>query len=281
MPKEIKVLDKGFVRTVDVMGNDAAICHAARVSYAAGTKSVSDDRSLIRYLMRHKHLSPFEMCEIKLHVKLPIFVMRQLIRHRTANVNEMSARYSEMPSDFYLPELERIKPQSTKNKQGSDDVGNLKSSVKEAVRNVLSFCQDAAYEAYNKMLESNVARELARINLPVSLYTECYWKCDLRNIFNLLSLRLDSHAQEEFQVYAKAIAEIVKELFPMAYEAFEDYWLHAVTLSRQEVQLMALLLESQNLHERGDEIAILLDTTSRTEVAEFREKLRRFESVAL
>lgn len=233
---EIKVLDKGFVRLVDIMGDDAAIVQAARCSYGDGTKTVNEDRGLIRYLMRHWHTSPFEMVEFKFHIKLPIFVERQLIRHRTANVNEYSSRYSLIQDEFYVPEPERVKAQSKNNKQGSD--GQLDKKYTDAFIAMTKDTSNDAVSYYQESIEMGVARELARINVPVNNYTEMYWKCDLNNIFHLLQLRMDSHAQWEIQQYANAMYELIKPIVPLACEAFEDYRLGAKTFSKQEMALI-------------------------------------------
>lgn len=240
--KEYKCLDKGFIRLIDIMGDDSSIVQAARVSYGLGTKSRSEDRTLLRYLMRHKHTSPFEMVELKFHVKLPIFVARQWIRHRTANVNEYSGRYSEMPDEFYLPDKEQFRTQSEVNRQGRSDE-QIDEHTAEEVRKDFDNIQKYLYEKYQNTLERNVAREIARINLPLSNYTEWYWKIDLHNLFHFLKLRLDWHAQYEIRIYAEKIAEILKELLPMAYEAFEDYELNSVTFSKNE---LTILKESLN-----------------------------------
>lgn len=239
--KEYPCLDKGFVRLVDVMGDDSSIVQAARVSYGSGTKQVHEDRGLIRYLMRHSHTTPFEMVEFKFHVKLPIFIARQWIRHRTASVNEYSGRYSEMSSDFYLPDAEQIRMQSATNKQGSSDVA-VDGMFAERVRSKFDKAQWQANSEYTQLLSTGLARELARINLPVSNYTEWYWKTDLHNLFHFLRLRLDSHAQHEIRVYAMAMAHIVKSIVPIAYEAFEDYILHAGKLSRMELNVLRSLI---------------------------------------
>ncbi len=244
--KEFRVLDKGFVRLIDFMGNDAAIVQAARVSYGKGTKSVSEDKSLIRYLIRNKHTSPFEMVEFKFHVKLPIFVARQWIRHRTANVNEYSGRYSEMKDDFYTPELNQIRPQSNLNKQGRADEP-FSEDKSNSIQKQLSDFQTESFQEYNSLLDEGLARELARINLPVSNYTEWYWKIDLHNLFHFLKLRLDHHAQYEIRVYAEQIAEIVKIAVPLAYSAFEDYVLNAVTFSGAELKTLKQMLSNYEL----------------------------------
>jgi thymidylate synthase (FAD) len=241
--QEIPCLDKGFVRLIDVMGDDSAIVQAARVSYGSGTKKVHEDRGLIRYLMRHLHTTPFEMVEFKFHVKLPIFVARQWIRHRTANVNEYSGRYSEMKDEFYLPAPDQIRAQSTTNKQGrSEDA--FASGEAERIRSMMSTTQDELYAEYQELLGTNLAREIARINLPVSNYTEWYWKIDLHNLFHFLRLRIDPHAQYEIRVYGEAMARIVKAAVPMAYEAFEDYILHAERFSRRELLALRSVLST-------------------------------------
>ena len=209
--------------------DDSAIVQAARVSYGRGTKTKREDRNLIRYLMRMQHTSPFEQCEIKLHVKMPIFVARQWVRHRTASLNEYSGRYSVMPSEFYKPCRMDVMGQGTVNKQGSE--GALSSEVVTTFLDKSTEAARECNEVYLQSIENGVARETARITLPLSVYTEMYWKIDLRNLFHFLSLRLDKHAQWEFRQYAVAIAEIVKDWVPMAWEAFEDFQLRAITLS--------------------------------------------------
>jgi thymidylate synthase (FAD) len=218
----IPCLDKGFIRLVDFMGGDEAIVQAARVSYGKGTKMVSQDRGLIRYLMRHRHTTPLEMVEFKFHCKMPIFVARQWVRHRTANINEYSLRYSEARDEFYIPELDQIHYQSSINKQGraGEDVPE---GLKEKIRTYFQELSSKSYQVYEELNEAGIARELARAILPVNLYTEWYWKNDLHNIMHFLFLRMDDHAQYEIRVYAKAMATIVKEKTPIAYEAFEDY----------------------------------------------------------
>lgn len=239
--KEFPCLDKGFVRLIDVMGDDAAIVQAARVSYGSGTKKVHEDRGLIRYLLRHAHTTPFEMVEFKFHVKLPIFVARQWIRHRTANVNEYSGRYSEMKDEFYVPAPDQVRAQSTSNKQGrSEDAFAPEES--ERIRTMMSDTQDKLYAEYQELLGTDLAREIARINLPVSNYTEWYWKIDLHNLFHFLRLRIDAHAQYEIRVYGEAMAEIVKAVVPAAWEAFEDYLLHARRFSRKELIALRAML---------------------------------------
>ncbi|MEM6662535.1 MAG: FAD-dependent thymidylate synthase [Pseudomonadota bacterium] len=231
--KAIPILDHGFVRVVDYMGDDSAIVQAARVSYGQGTKKVSDDAGLIRYLMRHWHSTPFEMCEIKLHVKLPVFVARQWIRHRTANVNEYSARYSILDREFYIPAPEHLAAQSTVNNQGRGDV--LQGEEAARVLDMLKTDAGRSYDHYEEMLsqdgQQGLARELARMNLPANIYTQWYWKVDLHNLFHFLRLRADPHAQYEIRVYADAMCDLVKAWVPAAYGAFEDYRLNAAHLS--------------------------------------------------
>lgn len=238
-----EVLDHGLIRVIDYMGDDAAICQAARVSYGRGTKAVSDDRGLIRYLMRHWHSTPFEMCEVKFHVKLPVFVARQWIRHRTANVNEYSARYSILDREFYIPAPEQLAAQSTVNNQGRGAV--LEGAEAQRVLDILR--QDAmrAYDHYEDMLtpdpeagKQGLARELARMNLPANVYTQWYWKTDLHNLFHFLRLRADHHAQYEIRVYAQKMCDIVKDWVPHAYAAFEDYRLGGVNLSGRAVEVL-------------------------------------------
>ena len=241
----IACLDHGFVRLIDYMGDDAAIVQAARVSYGKGTKSTSNDRGLLRYLIRNRHTSPFEMNELKLHVKMPIFVARQWIRHRTANVNEISARYSILDNEFYLPAPKDMAVQSKNNKQGRGNV--LDSQQAELALSLLK--QDAlgAYETYEKLLgeEFGLARELARMNLPVNWYTQWYWKIDLHNLLHFLSLRMDPHAQYEIRVFADAIGSLVADWVPLVWEAFQDYRLGGTFLSKQEIEILRLALQGQ------------------------------------
>jgi len=240
------VLDHGFVRVVDYMGDDAAICQAARVSYGKGTKSVQNDEGLIRYLMRHWHSTPFEMCEVKLHVKLPVFVARQWIRHRTANVNEYSARYSILDREFYIPAPEHINAQSVVNNQGRGDV--LQGEDAARVLDILKADSTRAYDNYESMIDEDgigLARELARMNLPANIYTQWYWKVDLHNLFHFLRLRADAHAQYEIRVYADAICEMAADWVPFAFRAFEDYRMGAVTMSAQMVDCLRRMLKGE------------------------------------
>jgi thymidylate synthase (FAD) len=271
-PKFRAVLDHGFVFLVDTMGNDAAITQSARISYGTGTKSVREDRGLIRYLFRHHHTSPIEQCEVKFHIRLPIFVMRQLVRHRTSSLNEYSARYSEMSDEFYVPDASFIQPQSSDNKQGRD--GDMSETSVAGVQWMMETIGAQAYDAYRVLLGDRVghdekypnellydpysesdplldaefpgiARELARAVLPVSYYTEVYWKQNLHNLFHMLKLRTDNHAQHEIRVFAEAMYDLIKPLFPLACEAWEDYMRDAVTLSRMEKNLLRDLLSGK------------------------------------
>jgi len=270
LDKEFPCLNAGFVRLVDYMGGDESIVQAARVSYGKGTKSVNEDRGLIRYLMRHLHTTPFEMVELKFHVKLPIFVARQWIRHRTANVNEYSGRYSVMKDEFYVPEHHAIHFQNLKNKQGrrEDDVP---SELRGRVLDLLISSQGKLYKEYEEMLDSDIARELARINLPLSMYTEWYWKIDLHNLFHFLRLRIDPHAQYEIRVYGEAMAEITKKVAPMAWEAFEDYILKSERFSRLELNVIADELAGKTFTKESVEPKGLKGR----EADEFLEKLKK------
>ncbi len=229
----IPCLDKGFVRLVDSMGNDDAIVQAARVSYGKGTKKVTQDRGLIRYLMRHRHTTPFEMVEFKFHCKMPIFVARQWVRHRTANINEYSLRYSEAQSDFYIPAEKDIHFQSALNKQGRA-AAEVPAELKAKVIQYFQETSQKSFALYQELNEAGIARELARAILPVNIYTEWYWKNDLHNILHFLHLRIDAHAQYEIRVYAEAMARYVKEIVPIAYEAFEDYVLRGMCFTGTE-----------------------------------------------
>ena len=234
------VLDHGFVRVIDYMGDDSAIVQAARVSYGAGTKHVSNDEGLIRYLMRHWHSTPFEMCEVKFHVKLPVFVARQWIRHRTANVNEYSARYSILDREFYIPAPEHLAAQSTVNNQGRGAV--LEGAEAARVLEMLKADADRAYDNYETMLsqdgQQGLARELARMNLPANVYTQWYWKVDLHNLFHFLRLRADAHAQYEIRVYAELMSQLVADWVPIAYAAFADYRMGGVSLSAKGIEVL-------------------------------------------
>lgn len=275
----IPVLDKGFIRIIDYMGDDAAIVQAARVSYGKGTKKVSEDQGLINYLLRHRHTTPFEMCEIKFHVKMPIFVARQWLRHRTANVNEYSARYSVLDREFYVPSPEHIAAQSTINNQGRGDV--LEGRDAERVLDYLKHDAILAYKHYQEMLnfddEGNVideerisvARELARINLPVNFYTQLYWKIDLHNFMHFLSLRADPHAQYEIRVYAEKMLEILKAWVPMTYRAFMEYKMGGTHLSKTAMEVIGRCLNGEDIDQ----------TSSNLTKREWRELLDIFPEI--
>lgn len=251
----IPVLDHGFIRVIDYMGDDAAIVQAARVSYGTGTRKVSEDAGLIRYLMRHAHSTPFEMCEIKYHVKLPIFVARQWIRHRTANVNEYSARYSILDKEFYIPAAESLAAQSLVNHQGRGDV--LEGAQAQRVLDLLREEAERAYRGYQTLLNEDedgsaldpertgLARELARMNLSLNYYTQWYWKIDLHNLMHFLRLRVDSHAQYEIQVYAQAMLDTVRRWVPLASEAFQEYRLGGAHLSATGLSVVRRLLAGE------------------------------------
>ncbi len=254
----IKLLDHGFIRVVDYMGDDHAITQAARVSYGRGTKQISQDRGLIRYLMRHWHTTPFEMCEIKLHVKLPIFVARQWIRHRTANVNEYSARYSILDREFYLPEPANLAAQSQSNRQGRGDVltGAEAARVMELLKNDSETCYAHYMEMMNLDEESDqpldesklgLTRELARMNITVNYYTQWYWKIDLHNLMHFVMLRADPHAQYEIRVYADAILKIMEQWVPHSYESFMDYRMNSVSLSAQMKDVISRMIAGEKV----------------------------------
>lgn len=258
----IPVLDHGFIRVIDYMGDDSAIVQAARVSYGRGTKKLNQDAGLIKYLMRHKHTTPFEMCEIKFHLKMPIFVARQWIRHRTANVNEYSARYSVMDNEFYIPKPEQLAAQSTKNHQGR---GEEKLSEDEIARviEILKGDSEQCYKHYEELMNENasgekldenkkgIARELARMNLPINIYTQWYWKIDLHNLLHFLHLRADSHAQYEIRVFAQAMLDIVRLWVPVAYEAFMDYRVDAVSISGKGKEVIKKMLKGETVDQES------------------------------
>lgn len=244
LDREIRVLDKGFVRLVDYLGGDARIVQAARVSYGSGTKTVREDRGLIHYLMRNEHTSPFEQVILTFHCKMPIFVARQWVRHRTARLNEISGRYSVMQDEFYVPEPEQMRLQSEVNKQGRSDEPIPPEVAAEMIERIAED-QRALYKRYEEILAQGVARELARINLPLSLYTEWYWQIDLHNLFHFLRLRMDEHAQYEIRKYAEAMAICAKAVAPMAYEAFEEHVLNSVRFSHSECKALAAMLDGK------------------------------------
>lgn len=241
LDQELKVLDKGFVRLVDYMGGDQRIVQSARVSYGEGTKTVRQDRALIHYLIKHWHTSPFEQVQLTFHCKMPIFIARQWIRHRTARLNEISGRYSIMKDEFYVPEPAQVSFQSTNNKQGRSDSLPLDEAM--AIIAQMEQEQKDAYADYTGLIDKGVARELARTNLPLSLYTEWYWQIDLHNLFHFIRLRIDPHAQYEIRVYAEALAQCAKAVAPFAYEAFEEHILGSVTFSKAECAALARMLD--------------------------------------
>lgn len=244
LDKEIPVLDKGFVRLVDYMGGDERIVQAARVSYGSGTKTYRQDRGLIHYLLRNWHTSPFEQVQLTFHTKMPIFVARQWVRHRTARLNEISGRYSVMKDEFYVPDPDQIRYQSESNKQARSEERLPSDQAQDVIRRMEEE-QHAVYANYQAMLEAGVARELARSNLPLSLYTEWYWQIDLHNLFHFLALRADAHAQYEIRVYAEAMAKCAKAVAPLAYEAFEEHRMGSVAFSRAECEALAAVLSGQ------------------------------------
>ncbi len=249
LDQEFPVLDHGFVRLVDYNGGDQRIVQSARVSYGEGTKTVRQDRGLIHYLLRNRHTSPFEQVGFTFHVKLPIFVARQWVRHRTARLNEISGRYSILKDEFYLPEGSAIAPQAQDNKQGRS-AEPFDSETRDRLRTTLQEDQRRAAGTYHQLLEDNLARELARINLPVSTYTEWYWQIDLHNLFHFLELRLDAHAQYEIRVYGEVILDMVRRVAPLATEAFQEYLVGAVTFSRREFLALQTLLSGATDDER-------------------------------
>ena len=266
----------GFVKLLDVMGDDEEVENSARISYGEGTRKVNQTRNLIRYLMRHKHTSPFEMCEVKFHLKLPIFIMRQLVRHRTANLNEYSGRYSVMSDEFYLPEGDYLAKQSTTNSQGRGEVLEQQGLLQFEFNRIY----DGASMAYQVLLEHDLSREVARALLPVANYTECIWKIDLHNFFHFVKLRSDSHAQREIRDYADAMYELVKPNFPLCCEAFEDYVQGATTFSKQEMGVIKELLEYADtkaalagMSVKG--AGVLESKLGKRESKEFLEKLKQ------
>jgi len=290
----VPCLDKGFIRIVDYMGDESAIVQAARVSYGKGTKSPSDDKGLIRYLMRHRHTTPLEMCELKLHVKLPMFVARQWIRHRTASVNEYSARYSILSNEFYIPEADDIEPQSKTNNQGRD--GELPEHVQMDMRTTIDMHGANSYQVYEELLNGwpwfdaegdtlpnngnphrsqheeghGMARELARMVLPMNAYTEWYWKVDLHNLLHFLSLRSDPHAQKEIRVYADVICRIVADWLPNVWDAHVDYRVNAHSFSGPEMDALRELLAESGQIELG---IPMVEGMSNREHMEFEKKL--------
>jgi thymidylate synthase (FAD) len=246
LDREFPVLDHGFVRLVDYLGSDERIVQSARVSYGGGTKTYRQDKGLINYLLRNDHTSPFEQVNFTFHVKMPIFVARQWIRHRTARVNEISGRYSVMADEHYLPDRAKISLQSEDNKQGRMEIP-VDDAVADEVLAILEADQRHSYESYQRLLDLGIAREISRINLPLSLYTEWYWQMDLHNLFHFLRLRLDPHAQWEIRAYAEVVLDMVRRVCPIAVEAFEEHKLGAETFSKSElIALQELLAGREN-----------------------------------
>ena len=263
------VLDKGFVRVIDSLGDDNLIVDAARVSYGKGTKTVRQNQGLINYLMRHAHTSPFEMCEIIFHIKLPIFVARQMVRHRMVSLNEVSARYSEVPEDFYIPDKSRLRYQGANNKQQSSDEC-LDDKVASTIQHYMWVDSSDAFTQYRNNLLDGLSRELARITLPLNTYTEWYWKVDLHNLLHFLQLRLGEDAQWEIRQYAGAIWDIVKEWVPMTAAAFKRYRLDGARLSVEDIAMVKSLIDE---HKEFDKLADLI-YSNESEKREFREKMR-------
>jgi thymidylate synthase (FAD) len=261
----IPVLDHGFIRVIDYMGDDTSIVQSARVSYGKGTKKVSTDEGLIKYLMRHWHSTPFEMCEIKYHVKLPIFIARQWIRHRTANVNEYSARYSILDKEFYMPAKEQLSAQSSINRQGRGDL--ITGDQADEVLKILKDDATRTYDNYEKMLnerydgttidenKAGLARELARMNLTLNSYTQWYWKTDLLNLLNFLFLRADSHAQYEIRVYAEAMLDTVKKWVPITHAAFLDYRVGAVHVSAKGKTVIQKMIKGEKINQETSDLS--------------------------
>ncbi|RJO74362.1 MAG: FAD-dependent thymidylate synthase [Myxococcales bacterium] len=245
LDKEIPVLNHGFVRLVDYMGSDARIVQSARVSYGAGTKTLREDKGLINYLLRHEHMSPFEQVVFTFHLKMPIFVARQLVRHRTARMNEISGRYSVMNEEFYVPEPGKVRFQSKSNRQGASGE-TVPPEMQQRVLDILKRSHGAAYESYQKMIEADIARELARVNLPLSLYTEMYWQMDLRNLLHFIRLRIDDHAQYEIRLYAEALSTAVRAVAPIVWEAFEEYVVRSVRLSATQAKKLGQVLAASH-----------------------------------
>lgn len=270
----IKVLDKGEVALIDHMGSDQRVIESARVSYQKGTKQTSDDRTLIRYMARHRHTSVFEQVKFTFYVKAPIFVIRQWMRHRTWSYNEISGRYSEIQDEFYIPELNRLQKQSKSNKQGSEK--ELSRKVQHTIRTSMEIECEKSFENYNDYLRDDLSRELARINLPLSTYTEMYATVDLHNLFHFIKLRSDSHAQWEIQQYSNALFDLIKPIVPISCKAFEDYVLNSVTFSKQEMEIVRSMYCISRKHgpvnQWLNEFCERLDLSKR-EVEEFKIKL--------
>lgn len=275
----IRCLDEGFVRLVDVMGDDGAVVQAARVSYGKGTKSVRRDKGLIHYLMKHRHNSPFEMVEFKFHARMPLFVARQWIRHRTANINEISGRYSIMEDAFWQPVKDDLRKQSEINRQGSVDESVAEPANSEILRQYKSD-QENIFDHYHQYIEKGVAREVARATLPLSTYTEWYWKIDLHNLLHFLELRMAPNAQKEIRVYANAVAEFAKRRCPISWEAFVEHRLCSTTFSGSESEILRSVIKENWLTDKIVELRLnqlkeqnASEATTKAEIAELREKL--------
>ena len=263
-----EVLDHGFVRVVDYMGNDSSVVQAARVSYGAGTKKVNADKGLINYLLSHRHTTPFEMCEIKFHIKLPIFIARQWIRHRTASVNEYSARYSIMEDEFYIPQAQHLSAQSKVNHQGRDETKILNQQEQKMVLDILKKDSTNSYQNYLKMINQDekgnilneekegLARELARMNLPLNCYTQWYWKIDLHNLLHFLNLRADSHAQYEIRVYAEIMLDIVKKWVPHCYQAFIKNNKTGKNFSGPALEVIKKMLKGEKISQENSGLSV-------------------------
>jgi len=269
LSQEIPVLNLGFVQAIDYMGTDLDVVQAARVSYGPSTRKLHDDFGLLRYLMRHRHTTPFEMCEVKFRCKMPIFVARQWIRHRTANVNEISLRYSPAEDEFYVPDIEQVTLQSTTNKQGREHTVELDDALRKEVQRLLIQNHEQSYAIYQQLAHKlGIARELARATLPVSLYTQWIWKIDLHNLLHFLSLRLDPHAQYEIRAFAEAMAQFTQAWVPMCWQAFRDYRLESIQLSRPECVALTMMLNGSS-----EDIAIDKAGLKGRELHEFKQKL--------
>lgn len=268
-----KIHEHGFVVLKEVMGSDSTICESARVSYGNGTKTISDDRNLIRYLVRHRHTSPLEQASVRFLIKLPIFVMRQLVRHRTAKLNEYSARYSILSDEFYIPDSNHLGKQSASNKQGTEEF--FSNDEYDSLVNIYHNSFDHSFESYGELLDSGVSRELSRCVMPVSNYTICYWKNDLHNFLHCAKLRLDPHAQREVVDFASAMYELVKPCFPLACEAFEDYQLNARNLSALELKSLKYFLDQEKI-KSFDFDKFVDGGFSKRELKEFKEFLLNY-----
>lgn len=271
----IKCLDKGFVRIVDTMPRlvendkttgDSAVVQMARTSYGNGTKTINEDKGLIRYLLRHAHTSPFEAVEFKFHVKMPIFVARQWVRHRTANLNEISGRYSILKDEFYIPEKNEVRKQSATNKQGGDEI--IDEKLGEDFSNYVKTLSESTYTEYERYIEGDISKEQARMALPINLYTEMYWKCDLHNLLHFLALRCDAHSQLEIRVFADAMLKLITPIVPFSVEAWNDY--HPM---RGAVKLTRLEMDSLRKYFNKESTNLNVDTTNKRELKEWEDKL--------